>query len=352
MNLDSIKVMGTNIVMQQNELLWKKYSDIGNLHLSQTLRIDAQYESPFASYNQRLFVSAQPTDCFKVQISKIDNHSDYITLKDGVLYSKDMSRLIFCWEEKETLVIPQSVKSIDAFAFCLQTKLREIELHDGITSIGNAAFMGCKVLERIVIPRCMTEIKNDTFDGCISLKEVKLHNGITSIGYHAFRHCDALANIVLPQHLKVLDSFECCYSLQEIDIPATVEEIDGFMFCENLRKVILHEGVRKIRGYAFRFCSNLKEINFPDGLEIIGTRAFYPSKIRKAVFPASLKTIKMEAFYHNRSLLYIKFQSNVDVEDCVFACCPIIRIKKSDDMVLGEKVFIQDTSLDKFGFWD
>ena len=74
------------------------------------------------------------------------------------------------------------------FVFCLQTKLREIDLHDGITSIGNAAFMGCKALEHIVIPRHITEIKSDTFDGCISLKEVNLHNGITSIGCHAFRH--------------------------------------------------------------------------------------------------------------------------------------------------------------------
>lgn len=352
MNLDNIKVMGSNVIMQQNELLWKKYSNIEILHLSQTLRIDAQCESPFVSFNQRLFVSAQPTDCFKVQISKIDNNSDYITLKDGVLYSKDMSRLIFCWKEKETLVVPQSVKAIDAFAFCLQTKLREIELHDGIDYIGNAAFMGCKVLERIVIPHHITEIKNDTFDGCVSLKKVELHNGVTSIGCHAFRHCDALAKIFLPQHLKVLDSFECCYSLQEIDIPATVEDIGGFMFCRNLQKVTLHRGSKKIKSYAFRYCDNLRKINFPDGLEVIGTRAFYPSKITRAVFPKSLKTIETEAFYHNKRLMFVKFLSNTDVKDCTFACCPIIRIKKPDNMVLGKKAFIQDTSLDKFAFWD
>ena len=326
--------MENNVTMQQDELLYKKYSNIGVLHLPKSLRIEMQYESPFASYEQRPYVCAAPTKCFKVKISEIDNQSDYITLKDGVLYSKDMSRLIFCWQEKEMFYVPQSVKVIEPFAFCLQTRLRNIELHDDIISIGNSAFMGCEALEHIIIPRSVMEIKSDTFDGCISLKRVELHDEITQIGRNAFRHCEALHDIILPRNLKYLNSFECCYSLHKIDIPSSVKEIGGFMFCGNLRKVILHNGVRKIRDYAFRFCKRLATINFPEGLETIGTRAFYPSRMVKAIFPISLKRIETEAFYHNERLLYIKFLSNVSVGDCAFACCPIIRIKKPDDMVL------------------
>ena len=340
------------VTMQQDELLCKKYSNIGALHLPKCLRIEMQYESPFATYEQRPYVCVAPTKCFKVQISEIDNQSDHITLKDGVLYSKDMSRLIFCWQKKEYFSGPQSVKVIEPFAFCLQTRLQNIELHSDIISIGNAAFMGCEALEHIVIPRSVMEIKSDTFDGCISLKKVELHDAITEIGSHAFRHCEALQDIILPQSLQYLNSFECCYSLREIDIPSSVKEIGGFMFCGNLRKVILHSGVRKIRDYAFRFCKRLATINFPEGLETIGIRAFYPSNMVRAVFPNSLKRIGAEAFYHNERLLYIKFLSNASVGDCAFACCPIIRIKKPDDMVFGDKVFEQDTSYDKFVFWD
>ena len=238
------------VTMLQDELLCKKYSNIGVLHLPKCLRIEMQYKSPFATYEQRPYVCAAPTKCFKVQISEIDNQSDFITLKDGVLYSKDMRRLIFCWHEKEYFSVPQSVKVIESYAFCLQKRLRNIELHNDINSIGNAAFMGCEALEHIIIPRSVMEIKSDTFDGCISLKSVELHDEITQIGRDAFRHCDALQKIVLPRNLKYLNSFECCYSLHEIDIPSSVKEIDGFMFCDNLRKVILHSGVRKIRDYA------------------------------------------------------------------------------------------------------
>lgn len=282
------------VTMQQDELLCKKYSNIGALHLPKCLRIEMQYESPFATYEQHPYVCVAPTKCFKVRISEIDNQSDHITLKDGVLYSKDMSRLIFCWQEKEYFSVPQSVKVIEPFAFCLQTRLQNIELHSDIISIGNAAFMGCEALEHIVIPRSVMEIKNDTFDGCISLKKVELHDAITEIGSHAFRHCEALQDIILPQSLQYLNSFECCYSLREIDIPSSVKEIDGFMFCNNLRKVILHSGVRKIRDYAFRFCKRLATINFPEGLETIGARAFYPSRMVNVVFPNSLKRIGTE----------------------------------------------------------
>lgn len=261
------------VTMQQDELLCKKYRNIGVLHLLKFLRIEMQYKSPFATYEQRPYVCAAPTEFFKVQISEIDNQSDFITLKDGVLYSKDMSRLIFCWQEKEYFSVPQSVKVIEPFVFCLQKKLRNIELHNDIVSIGNAAFMGCEALEHIAIPRSVMEIESDTFDGCISLKSVELHDEITQIERHAFRHCDALQKIVLPRNLKYLNSFECCYSLHEIDIPSSVKEIDGFMFCDNLRKVILHGRVRQIRDYAFRFCKRLATINFPEGLETIGARA-------------------------------------------------------------------------------
>ena len=67
------------VTMLQDELLYKKYSNIGVLHLPKCPRIEMLYKSPFATYEQRPYVCAAPTECFKVQISEIDNQSDYIT---------------------------------------------------------------------------------------------------------------------------------------------------------------------------------------------------------------------------------------------------------------------------------
>lgn len=342
-----------DVIFNGGEPLWKKYNRIGTLHLPETLRIPpGKCESPFASYEQRSFVWAAETKCFKVKIFQVDNQSEFLTIRDGVLYSKDLTRLIFCLEDKETFTVPDSVTWIDPFAFCLQKRLRNITLHGDIQFIGAAAFMGCEALETFTVPESVTEISADTFDGCKSMKSIRLHNGITSIGSHAFRHCESLESVSLPAGLTHLDSFECCYSLREIDIPGTVERIEGFMFCNNLRKVTLHEGTRKIYDYAFRFCDNLEEINFPEGLEEIGVRAFYPSGIKNAEFPESLKKIGPEAFYHNEKLIHIKFRSVVEVGECAFACCKATDIEKPQDMTFGPKVFVQDTSYDKFYFWD
>ena len=56
------------VTMLQDELLYKKYSNIGVLHLPKCLRIEMLYKSPFATYEQRPYVCAAPTKCFKVQI--------------------------------------------------------------------------------------------------------------------------------------------------------------------------------------------------------------------------------------------------------------------------------------------
>lgn len=340
-----------------NEFSLCQYSHISKLVIPTSVNIphNDRY-SPFASYRQRGFVWNHPTEWKAVQIDQIENHSHYLVIEDGVLYSADKSRLIYCFEQKASFVVPKSVTTIEPYAFCMQESLKKIVLHNDITSICDAAFMACSALREVVIPKHIKMISCDCFDGCTSLIKVVLHDGLERIGYCAFRQCKSLTHIDLPDTLKEIDSFEGCSSLREIEIPAGVEVIRGFMFCDSLRKVILHEGVRQISSYAFRYCKNLKEINFPEGLEYIGARAFYPAALSRLVFPASLREIESEAFYHNHRLRLIEFKSNVkDIDQAAFAGCPILfrkYITKPEDMDIADNVFVEDPGLDKYGFWD
>ena len=244
-------------------------------------------------------------------------------MEDGVLYSADKSRLIYCFGEKCSFVIPQSVTTIEPYAFCLQKGLKEVVFHDDVTY------------------------------GCVSLRRITLPEGLEGIGHCAFRQCRALREIHLPDSITYVKGFEGCSALQEIEIPAGVERIEGFMFCESLRRVVLHEGVRCIDGYAFRYCNHLSRINFPEGLEYIGERAFYPAALERIVFPGSLREIGCEAFYHNSKLRYVEFGSDVPkIGQAAFACCPLRSIRRPDDMEIKDDVFVQDTVLDKFAFWD
>ncbi len=343
-----------DVVLQNGGSLWEKYERIGTLHLpEQTDILHSEAKSPFASVSPIVYLfSASPTDFARVNIDRVDNRSEFLTMKDGVLYSKDMTRLIFCVEEKETFIVPESVSVIEPYAFCSQKRLRGITLHDGLGGIGCGAFMGCAALEAFAVPRSITCIMSRTFDGCVSLREIYIPDSVMEIGSDAFRHCDSLKRVALPRYLEFLNSFECCGSLEEIEIPAGVEIVGGFMFCNSLKKVTLHEGVKKIGGYAFRFCDKLKQINFTEGLEAIGTRAFYPSRISRLEFPKSLEKIEVEAFYYNKKLKTVKFNSCVDIEMAAFACCPRVSMQTPPKMKIKEDVFEQDTTLDKFAFWD
>ncbi|MBR5778175.1 MAG: leucine-rich repeat domain-containing protein [Bacteroidales bacterium] len=361
------------MMLDSNDRTWRKkknknipegfplyqYGRIGTLVIPASIEIphDDRY-SPFASYKQRAFVWNHPTEWQKIHIRNIENHSPHLLVEDGVLYSADKSRLIYCFEEKRSFVVSQSVTTIEPYAFCLQKGLKEVVLHDGITTIGNAAFMACSTLEEVVIPKQIKKIPDDCFDGCTSLCEVTLPDGLEGIENCAFRQCKALKAIQLPAGLKYVRGFEGCSELREIEIPAGIEKIEsfGFMFCDSLRKVVLHKGVKRIDGYAFRYCDNLKEINFPEGLEYIGDRAFYPASLNRVSFPASLQEIGSEAFYHNGKLHFVEFKSNVEkIGKAAFACCPLLFkkfISKPSDMEIKDDVFIQDTTFDKFCFWD
>lgn len=333
-----------------------QYDSIDTLVIPSSVDIPHnEYFSPFASYRQRSFVWNNPTDCRKIHISNIENHSPHLAVEDGVLYSADKSRLIYCFRDKTSFQVPESVTAIEPFAFCLQEKLEKIVLHNRITHIGCAAFMACSSLTEIIVPESVKRIEAYTFDDCTALRKVVLPDDLRYIGQDAFCQCKALEEIRLPDALEYVNSFEGCSALREIEIPARVENIGGFLFCSSLRKVILHKGVKRISGYAFRYCDNLAEINFPEGIQSIGARAFYPASLTELIFPASLREIESEAFYYNDKLHYVKFNSCVGIDQAAFACCPSLSvdsISKPDDMKIKKDVFIQDTRLDKYGFWD
>jgi len=339
--------------LQEGEVALFDYEHIGTLHIPETLDVPSDKPNPFATYKQIPFVSAAPVKCKPIRVDRIENKSPHLIVEDGVIYNADKTRLIYCFEEKTTFIVLSTVRVIGSRAFCGQEKLERIEMHDGICEIGSAAFIGCSSLKSVRIPKAVKEIGWLVFAGCTSLTDIKLHDGITALYNDAFLHCDALEKIDLPDSIEKMDSFTCCFSLQEIRIPPKVKRVGGFTLCRSLKKVILPDGVEEISSYAFRYCYALEEINFPEGLKVIGARAFYPTAIKKIVFPTALEHIGCEAFYHCGSLRSVTFKSVVkDIEEAAFACTNCRCLKMPEGMKIDNNVFAQNTTLDKFRFWD
>ena len=102
------------------------------------------------------------------------------------------------------------------------THLREINLPDGVTSIGNYAFYSCTNLALTVLPDGVTSIGNYAFYGCTNLALTALPDGVTSIGNYAFQNCTNLALTVLPDGITSIgnSAFQNCTSLYIIDLTA------------------------------------------------------------------------------------------------------------------------------------
>ena len=68
--------------------------------------------------------------------------------------------------EKNTFQVPDSVTSIEEWAFYERTSLTEVTVPDSVTSIGKWAFDGCRSLTKITIPDSVTSIGDNAFDAC------------------------------------------------------------------------------------------------------------------------------------------------------------------------------------------
>jgi hypothetical protein len=89
------------------------------------------------------------------------------------------------------------------------------------------------------------------------------------------------------------------------------EEIDDIP--RDVTHVIIHPSVRAIRGSAFKCCSNLSIVNFGEGLEEIGEKAFEGCSSIQAVFiPAAVKAIMRGAFFQCHQLTAVVFGERLE----------------------------------------
>ena len=73
--------------------------------------------------------------------------------------------------------------------------LTSVTIGNGVTSIGNFAFIGCQSLATVTIGNSVATIGENAFDHCDGLKEVTLPASVTSIGANAFKNCVGLQRI-------------------------------------------------------------------------------------------------------------------------------------------------------------
>jgi hypothetical protein len=95
--------------------------------------------------------------------------------------------------------IPNSLRRINDWAFdeSLQTT---IHLHDGIESIGEAAFARC-IFTNFRVPPLIIVIPNHMLYNCRSTFSLELPHKLAEIGKWAFRFCHCLRNVAFPPNV-------------------------------------------------------------------------------------------------------------------------------------------------------
>ena len=95
----------------------------------------------------------------------------------------------------KSIIIPNSVKSIENYAFYKCTSLKSISFGNSLSNIGYSSFERCKSLTTIELPNTVAIIGERAFNGCSGLVNFTIPNSVTSIGYFAFDGCDNLTSI-------------------------------------------------------------------------------------------------------------------------------------------------------------
>ena len=118
----------------------------------------------------------------------------------------------------KSVVIPNTITSIDNKAFYRCTGLTSITIPDTVTSIGGGAFSGCSGLISCTIGSGITSIGDYAFWGCSGLTSIDIPSGVTSIGDNAFRYCSGLTSIDIPSGVTSIGdyAFQGCPGLTSI----------------------------------------------------------------------------------------------------------------------------------------
>ena len=249
----------------------------------------------------------------------------YVIIDDGVTSIGNCAFL--GGQNLITADIPESVEEIGISAFHDCSKLKEISIPEKVTEIQPKTFYSCEELQAVVIPNIVS-IGNDAFVNCLKLTDLQLPDSLVSISSGAFLACKSITRINIPAGVNNIEenAFDQCSALTEIcvdvDNPYYKSE-DGVLYDFQKTSLIICPGgkediftvpdfVNRIEASAFRNCTSLKIIVVPESVEYVGDRAFYQCyDLENITMPASVSYLGEGAFWGCHNLQKISIPEGI-----------------------------------------
>ncbi len=261
----------------------------------------------------------------------VEDGSESYSSSDGVLFDKNKTELVqYPSAKSETeYSVPSTVQKMDDWAFYHASNLESVTMPESVEYIGERAFSNCSAITEITIPKNVAEIGGGAFAWCGSLNEITVVNGnayyCASDGILFSKDKTMLvaypagkgdASYAVPSSVTEIGAyaFAGCYDIEAIEMVEGLETIGSYAFysCRSVENFDIPSSVTEIGSYAFAYCISLESIEIPEGVSEISEWMFYRcTALKSVVIPNSVAAIGTYAFYHCESLTSIEIPSGV-----------------------------------------
>ncbi len=220
------------------------------------------------------------TECASLAAITVDSANPSYSDRDGVLFSKDGKKLLWCPPTITEYDIPEGVTAIAGHAFTSgvvrysyepESNLTRVTIPSTVTEICGGAFSHAAGLTEVTIPESVKTIGSSAFSGCTGLTEVTIPEGVKTIGSWAFSGCTGLTSVTVPASVTSMDFdiFADCTSLTEAALLGGGSSLTNtFTNCAQLETVRIQGSVEELSG-TFEGCGKLKNVFLPAGLTSI-----------------------------------------------------------------------------------
>jgi len=186
----------------------------------------------------------------------LDNEGTLFISGSGVMYDWDLNAGDAPWYDYREQVV-------------------SINISEGITSIGEAAFSSFTNLESVSIPNSVKYIETFAFYRCEKLGYIYLPSSVTDIGNYVFAYCDNLMEIevsddnnsfcsidgVLYDNSKTtLITWPCGKGNGSIYNGVSTIAENAMYGCDKITEIVIPASVTLIERYGIRSCANLRNI--------------------------------------------------------------------------------------------
>ncbi|MBR4880373.1 MAG: leucine-rich repeat domain-containing protein, partial [Clostridia bacterium] len=226
----------------------------------------------------------------------------------------------------KSVVIGNGVTGIGDYAFMGCDALTSVNIPASVAKLGAGAFYECTALKSVAIPESVETIDYYTFYGCTSLVKVTLPVSVTTVGYAAFYDCTSLADVyysgLATQWAEIfIDEYNEALTSANLHflspIIARGDCGDGVVWTLNEDGVLTVSGEGKMTDYTSEsyngtrrttapwkiYASSIKSVVIESGVESIGTSAFcYCPGLESVTVADTVVSVGEDAFSNCTSL--------------------------------------------------